>query len=256
VSKQGYIYVITNSVNGKKYVGKTERTVAIRWAAHKQPSNLLTDLAIARAVAKYGAKNFVITELCKAPVRILSMLETHFILLWNTHVDGKQGYNLTHGGDGVRATKQLRKKMSKSAKKRATTDEGAAHLRRIQAAAHHPALQARKSATHRATLAKPEVKRRMRDTHLAYYASNPEAKARIAAEQKEYTSCPDVRKRLSEQAKKPWSDPVWRAVQTAKRRNVSEETRAKMRTSSAKRWAKQTERAKMSAAQTARHAIK
>lgn len=30
----GYIYKITNQINGKSYIGKTERTVEERWKNH------------------------------------------------------------------------------------------------------------------------------------------------------------------------------------------------------------------------------
>lgn len=34
--KMGYIYKITNLINNKIYIGKTERTIQQRWAEHKK----------------------------------------------------------------------------------------------------------------------------------------------------------------------------------------------------------------------------
>lgn len=31
-----FIYKITNTLNQKSYIGKTERTIAIRWQEHKR----------------------------------------------------------------------------------------------------------------------------------------------------------------------------------------------------------------------------
>ena len=48
------IYVITNLLNGKQYVGQTTRTLKERLTQHRSHSNS----AIGQAIQKYGWENF------------------------------------------------------------------------------------------------------------------------------------------------------------------------------------------------------
>ena len=50
-----YIYQITNLINGKIYIGQTNN-IQKRWANHKCSND--PDMAIARALRKYGINNF------------------------------------------------------------------------------------------------------------------------------------------------------------------------------------------------------
>ena len=57
----GYIYKITNNINGKSYIGKTERTIEIRWKEHLRHIASLQDrLPLYKAMAKYGKENFIV----------------------------------------------------------------------------------------------------------------------------------------------------------------------------------------------------
>ena len=48
------IYKITNLINGKMYVGKTKRTLAVRFDEHARKGKFL----IGKAICKYGKENF------------------------------------------------------------------------------------------------------------------------------------------------------------------------------------------------------
>lgn len=95
----GYIYLITNKINGKRYVGKTETTVEARWKRHlsiaKNPN--AQKYAIHQAILKYGAESFIIKEIEKVPTTKLSQREQYWIQYYNSY---KRGYNETLGGDG------------------------------------------------------------------------------------------------------------------------------------------------------------
>ena len=54
-----FIYKITNLINNKCYIGKTERTIQERWREHLRHRNSL-DLPLSRALNKYGVENFQI----------------------------------------------------------------------------------------------------------------------------------------------------------------------------------------------------
>lgn len=101
----GYIYCITNKVNGMQYVGQTIRTIIQRWYCHKVESkNIVDKMYFHSAIRKYGADNFDVEELerisCKSKQELkenLNSLERHYISQLNTL--RPNGYNLTIGGD-------------------------------------------------------------------------------------------------------------------------------------------------------------
>ena len=93
----GYIYKITNNINNKCYIGKTERTVQTRWAEHIQPNKLNLDLPLYRAFSKYGIDNFSIEEIEQCDNAILDDREIY----WIDYFDAcRNGYNCTAGGEG------------------------------------------------------------------------------------------------------------------------------------------------------------
>ena len=107
-----FIYLVTNLIDGKMYVGKTEKTVEERWRTHlnnaraKQHQEYLY-----RAIRKHGAKAFSVQCLTEAmSSEDLSNLEKLWIMLLNT--TAPTGYNLTYGGEGVAGTPETRKKQS------------------------------------------------------------------------------------------------------------------------------------------------
>lgn len=59
---EGYIYLITNKVNGKQYVGQTSRTIEKRIAEHFYVND---NLPIHNSIKKYGKDNFDVCELEK-----------------------------------------------------------------------------------------------------------------------------------------------------------------------------------------------
>lgn len=94
------IYLITNKVNGKVYVGQTNRTLGVRWYNHKYDAiQRNEDFPICRAIRKYGPENFTIEELATGKTREWSdYLERVWILLYDSRND-KIGYNVREGGN-------------------------------------------------------------------------------------------------------------------------------------------------------------
>jgi group I intron endonuclease len=253
----GWIYAITNLITGKMYIGQTVRSLAVRWSVHRQCARHGEQSALCRAIRKYGEENFLIEPICSCPVDLLYERERYFIAAWDTGVDHGRGYNLTAGGDGLRPSEVTRGRMSDSARRRFQTEEGRAHAAYIQDLAHAPTVNARRNVTHRKTMADPAVRSKLSDALLSYYAAHPEAKAVIAKQQKDYAAAPEVRARLSLQAVELWNDFTKRANLTAIRNTqCTDAVRAKMRISSAKRWAKASERVKHSVAQRQRFSTK
>lgn len=103
----GYIYCITNIVNGKCYVGQTIRTIADRWKDHRYAAANGEDGSILyRAIRLYGVESFRVEELCKitanTPEELHSALndqESHYIAKLGTYKP--DGYNMTLGGQNA-----------------------------------------------------------------------------------------------------------------------------------------------------------
>jgi group I intron endonuclease len=97
----GIIYCYTNKVNGKKYIGQTINTLAIR--AKADGSGYSAKHKFGKAIVKYGWDNFeceiletVETETDSLKEQ-LNALECFYISKFDTY---KNGYNSTPGGSG------------------------------------------------------------------------------------------------------------------------------------------------------------
>jgi group I intron endonuclease len=78
----GWIYLIINNVNDKKYVGQTrQKNPKTRWRQHcSDPRGLLK-----KAIDKYGKNNFEFKLLMEVPNEDLNHQERQEILRRNTH---------------------------------------------------------------------------------------------------------------------------------------------------------------------------
>lgn len=93
---KGFIYKITNKVNGKSYIGQTRYTVEFRWRQHQHKKD---NCYFHNAIQKYGADNFTVETLEECDVKDLNSKEIFYIAKYDTF---NNGYNLTIGGDGNR----------------------------------------------------------------------------------------------------------------------------------------------------------
>jgi group I intron endonuclease len=96
----GFIYIITNDINDKKYIGLTSGTVAARWAKHCRNADSGVDYAIYRAMRAHGIEHFSISTIEEEPnFCILCEREQYWINFYDTY---NKGYNETLGGEGNR----------------------------------------------------------------------------------------------------------------------------------------------------------
>lgn len=97
-----YIYKITNDFNNKIYIGKTTRSVELRFEEHfKKTSG--SNSYIDNDMADKGIEHFSYEILEECPIEILSEREKYWVSFYHSYVKDplcQGGYNLTPGGDG------------------------------------------------------------------------------------------------------------------------------------------------------------
>lgn len=119
---QGEIYLITNKINNKKYIGQTVSRLSsgrkygykYRWNKHiNDAKNFVDDCkAFCNALRKYGKDNFSIELLLFCNIKELDYYETKFIELYNTI--SPHGYNIENGGtNGKIMHQETKDKLSK-----------------------------------------------------------------------------------------------------------------------------------------------
>ena len=108
----GRVYLITNTVNSKVYVGQTTQSITRRWYRHIQMAKGGSTQAISRAIRKYGPSHFTRLELEECEdLEVLNASETRWIHRYKSLAPS--GYNLTTGGDrGYEFTKEVKRHLS------------------------------------------------------------------------------------------------------------------------------------------------
>jgi group I intron endonuclease len=105
-----FVYIVTNKINGKKYVGQTSQSMNNRWKRHLSVRSGC--LALHSAIVKYGPENFESKILVIVGTKWeMDLYERALIVLLDTK--SPQGYNLTDGGDGVLGLKHSEQAISK-----------------------------------------------------------------------------------------------------------------------------------------------
>lgn len=117
------IYLITNKINKKQYVGQTIKTIEMRWKRHCwNCTSIHNDMPVDHAIKKYGKENFTIEllEKCSSQEQ-LDRQELFWALKLNTFA--KNGYNLKAGNGRGSVSQETRDKLSKSSKGRKVSEE-------------------------------------------------------------------------------------------------------------------------------------
>ncbi len=72
----GYIYKLTNKINGNFYIGKTSN-IKKRMSAHKCDRQCNTHLS--RAIDKYGFNNFILEIIWSGNIDLLNEKEIYYV---------------------------------------------------------------------------------------------------------------------------------------------------------------------------------
>lgn len=107
------IYLITNLINNKVYIGQTvdhqQRWIQHRFEARKEKPRFV----ISQAIKKYGDNNFIFEVIASCKTQEdANETETMLIIQYKSHVDTGHGYNVSAGGSNVPKTEDWKKKIS------------------------------------------------------------------------------------------------------------------------------------------------
>ena len=93
-----YVYLISNDINNKMYIGATITSIAERYSKHIYDTfNTADNSAIHHAIRKYGKEHFFIKQLEECSINNVFEREQYWIKFYNSY---ENGYNETIGGEG------------------------------------------------------------------------------------------------------------------------------------------------------------
>lgn len=104
---RGFIYKITNKINGKSYIGQTIQDVKERFYQHcaTKCNQAVLNMVIHKTINKYGKSNFTIEVIEEVESTNLNDRERYWIRYYDTY---NNRYNSTEGGqDGIKLFKNL-----------------------------------------------------------------------------------------------------------------------------------------------------
>jgi group I intron endonuclease len=90
------VYQITNTLNGKRYIGYTSKTLEQRFREHKSSARKGSNFYLHCAIRKYGESQFTSEVLCEEK-ELAGVKESEILYI----LDRNPEYNMTLGGDGV-----------------------------------------------------------------------------------------------------------------------------------------------------------
>jgi group I intron endonuclease len=236
----GFIYLVTNTINGKQYVGQTINFV-VRKKKHEKNAVGGSMLAFHCAIRKYGTFSFLWEILCSKKLPSISE-EKEWMDHWEKHYIAKlntiapNGYNLTVGGEGVLGlvfSDESRRKMSVSAVKRCLS----------------PSWKAKSGASRRKLWEDPEFREKTTRAHIGKHLSQ-QAKDKVSKANKGKIVKPETGEKISQAKKRHWQDPEYRARVTAtmKKHRSTEECRLAQQATTKRQWEKHRSKMLKSAA--------
>lgn len=145
------VYLITNKLNGKVYVGQTNQPLSRRWTLHKSRmrQNKGYTAHLYNAMRKYGLDAFEIKTIAMCETQEwTNYLETLYILIYDS-TKPKIGYNMTTGGEHPTPTPEFREQQRQKSTGRKHTDDSRARtsesLKLAYAEGRHPGTRGRKA---------------------------------------------------------------------------------------------------------------
>lgn len=178
------IYKCTNKINGKTYIGFTNKKLEKRIIEHISCANTNSNYLLHKAIRKYGQNSFLWETVYESYDKdyLLSEMENYFIVESNSYFETGHGYNMTFGGQGG----MLGKKHNKET------------LNKLKIARNERIVEPMLGKKH-----SDESKQKMRIAKLGKTMSDEYKKSCSERNKKRYSD-PDKRKALSESVKLWW----------------------------------------------------
>ncbi len=249
------VYIATNQINGKMYIGQTIGSLNKRITGHTSNARTGSNYCFHRAIRKYGAENFKweIIRICDS-IESLNAYEQYYVLYYNSM---DNGYNLTSGGDNCTYSDMSKKKMS----------DNHADFKGDK----HPMWGVSRASPMEGKKHKPESIQKMRDNTNYSGENHPMWGRKHTKESKERMSTTRIERKLAEGenhamygkhhteatkkkisiangGKNHWNYGKHLSIETKEKikqanlgRTVSEETREKLRNASKEYWKKKKE---------------
>lgn len=123
MNKYGIIYKITNTVNGKSYIGQCTCTLTKRWKMHRTASRLNRSSSVFHnSINKYGYQNFKVEEILSCfSKEELDKMEDFYIKQYDTLTPN--GYNIKEGGANGKWSKHRTDQLSKELKEKFSDED-------------------------------------------------------------------------------------------------------------------------------------
>lgn len=133
---KSYVYCLTNTLNGKRYVGKANDP-QVRWESHVRRAKCGGQEHLCHAIRRWGSQAFKLEVLheCSSESEAF-MIEHRLIVEWKTN-DRHVGYNMNEGGiGGGKPNEEVLEKL-----RRPKSDEARQHMRGLKSPEHKQKLR-------------------------------------------------------------------------------------------------------------------
>jgi hypothetical protein len=196
----GHIYLVTNSINGKQYVGQS--VIERNKVGHGK--------LITKAYNKYGKDSFDYVPVCNniENHNTLNFMEKFWIKVMDCRIPN--GYNIEHGGSKVEKiadeTKAILSVKSKGNQRRLGTKQSEATKALMSAQRRNPSAEYRRrlSEAQKGRTFSAETIEKIRIGNQGKIVSE-ETKAKIREARKLQVFSAETKQKLSEAAKKQWA---------------------------------------------------
>lgn len=186
----GVIYLVTNKVTGKIYVGQTISDIKARWKGH---CNAGKSSRLWHSIQKHGRESFTVEQIDSAETKEqLDDLERSYIALYDA-TNKDVGYNFERGGSGAPRTKDVAARVAEKLRGRKVPLESVQKMAATKKG--RPRTEAEQAVLDRMA----EINRGRKHTEESIRRMS-EAVTGI----KMAPATPEHRKKLSDAAKKQW----------------------------------------------------